>query len=345
MPRPVLRLEDPVRTTNINPLVPRFDRHDSNESFQMFSASTDSSHRARSIGGSFESSQALGSSGPIPERWTLARRPSNTPDHRRPSTSLDVPCSSPSCSRLEELDRATKQTVPAISSDKHPQRPISATRIIHEEDTFTHKPHPDSINPEMIPSKQPTLTCSDFLPSPSDPPPLPWSATAMLRPLIDYHLHSLQDTQLPTHLLLLLGPCIAHDIPPALITSLLLTYHNQLVSLSLHVQAAKLRKIAFSRGYSEIAEHGTYGISTGGAWCTVCKKGSKGDKPGFCTRCKQYRADCPVCNGEGSAALLPQDHPTSSSKENSWGWCQHCGHGGHVECLQRWWDDEEASEG
>ncbi|KAI4251530.1 MAG: hypothetical protein LQ352_004800, partial [Teloschistes flavicans] len=288
IPRPVLRLDDPMKTTNLDPLVPRFDRHDSNESFQMFSASTDSSRRARSMEGSFESSQASGSSGPIPERWNLARRPSNAQDHWEPSTSLEIPDTSPSYSRSKEPDNFTEQTAAATGDDQHPQRSTSATRIIHKEDTIACDPHPNPDEPDTATSKQPTLTSSDFLPSPSDPSPLPWFATAMLRPLIDYHLHSLQDAQLPTYLILLLGPYIAHDYLPALITSVLLTYHDQLVSLSLYVQAAQLRRIAFSQGYSEVAEHGTYGIGSGGAWCTVCNKASKGEDAGYCTRCKQH---------------------------------------------------------
>ncbi|KAL9577801.1 MAG: hypothetical protein Q9212_006131 [Teloschistes hypoglaucus] len=277
IPRPVLRLDDPTKATNLDPLVPRFDRHDSNESFQMFSASTDSSRRARSMGGSFESNQASEGSGPIPERWNLARRPSNAQDHWGPSTSLDVPDTSPSYSRPKEGDSITNQTAAATADDQHRQRSISSTRIIHEEDTIVHEPHSNPHEPDTTTSEQPPLTSSDFLPSPSDPSPLPWSATAMVRPLIDYHLHSLQDTQLPTHLILLLGPYIAHDIPPALITSILLTHHNQLVSLSLYVQAAQLRRLAFLQGYTEVAEHGTYGIATGGAWCTVCNRASKGE--------------------------------------------------------------------
>ncbi|KAI4105989.1 MAG: hypothetical protein L6R37_002450 [Teloschistes peruensis] len=370
IPRPVLRLDDPTKTTNLDPLVPRFDRHDSNESFQMFSASTDSSRRARSMGGSFESSQASGSSGPIPERWNLARRPSNAQDHWVPSRSFDVPDTSPSYSRPNEPDSVTKQTAGATADDQHSQRSFSTTRIIHEEDTIVHDPNSDSNEPNSTTSEQPALTSSDFLPSPSDPSPLPWSATTMVRPLIDYHLHSLQDTQLPTHLILLLGPYIAHDIPPALITSILLTYHNQLVSLSLYTQAAQLRKLAFLQEHTEVAQHGTYGIASGGAWCTVCNRASKGDVVGYCNRCKQHWGDCPICDGQGPAALLlslqeqqekddaagppHQQPPTTSTANNnntttnnSWTWCQYCGHGGHATCLATWWDDDppHASEG
>lgn len=175
----------------------------------------------------------------------------------------------------------------------------------------------------------------------------------MLRPLIDYHLEQLSDVQLPTHLLLLLGPYVEHNISAAVKTSIFLSYHNQLVSLSLYIQAAQLRKIA-SAQCSEIAEHGTYGITIGGPWCTNCNKSSKGDRSGFCSRCQKYWANCPVCNGEGPDAIIEgnmaESRTATASKSlqsgnYSWSWCQDCGHGGHVGCLRVWWDDVQASEG
>ena len=68
-PRPVLRLDNPGQTT-VDVQDKHLSRHDSNESFQMFSASTDSSHRARSLASSFAGSENLGSLGPSSKRWT-----------------------------------------------------------------------------------------------------------------------------------------------------------------------------------------------------------------------------------------------------------------------------------
>ncbi|KAL8731896.1 MAG: hypothetical protein Q9181_004147 [Wetmoreana brouardii] len=257
-PRPLLRLEDSLQTTNGDPLVPRFDRHDSNESFQMFSPSTDSSHRARSMASSFESSQASGSSGPIPERWNLARRPSNARDPRRLMLSNDSRDRLPSYDISQQSASAPEAMSSKSISDQPLERPTSTTRVIHLEDTVANGQSPNTENAQPNEHDANAFIDADFLPSLHDPLPPPWTATAMLGPLIDYHINLLSDTQFPAYLLLLLGPYIANNIPPALITSILLTYHSQLVSLGLYVQAAQLRKAASSHGHSELAEHGTY---------------------------------------------------------------------------------------
>ncbi|KAL9591924.1 MAG: hypothetical protein Q9179_007237 [Wetmoreana sp. 5 TL-2023] len=261
-PRPLLRLEDSLQTTNGNPLVPRFDRHNSNESFQMFSASTDSSHRARSMASSFESSQASRSSGPIPEGWSLARRPSNARDPRRLMLSSDSRDRPPSYDISQQSESAPEAMSSQSASDQPLERPTSTTRIIHLQDTIANGQSPNTENAQPNEHEANAFIDADFLPSLHDPPPPPWTATAMLGPLIDFHLNRLSDTQLPAHLLLLLGPYIANNLIPAFITSILLTYHSRLVSLGLYVQAAELRKVASSHGHSELAEHGTYDMGS-----------------------------------------------------------------------------------
>ncbi|KAL8799412.1 MAG: hypothetical protein Q9182_005897 [Xanthomendoza sp. 2 TL-2023] len=247
-PRPVLRLEDSIQTMENNPLIPRFERQDSNESFQMFSASTNSSQRARSVIGSFESSQGSGSSGPVPERWDVARRASNIQDPRRPCESRD---SSPSC--LKAPKEAPQTSAPFSAYDRSLERPTSTTRTVHEDTTNPNEVfHVDSGKTNE--HERDGFVESDFHPCTDDPPPAFWTATGMLRPLIDFHLNQLSDVQLPAHLLLLLEPYIEHDIPASLVSSIFLDYHRQLVSLSLYSQAASLRKFASVQS-ADIAEY------------------------------------------------------------------------------------------
>lgn len=355
-PRPVLRLEDSIQMMENNGLVPRFDRHDSNESFQMFSASTDSSHRARSLIGSFESSQGSGSSGPVPERWDVARGPSSVPGQRRPSTPNEPRDNAPSRILLEAPTEAPSTSALLSANGRYLERPTSTTRIVHEQDTTFSDEAPNGGTAEADGIETDDWVESDFYPSPDDLPPAFWTATGMFRPLIDYHLNQLADVQLPVHLLLLLGPYIENDIPDVLVSSILSDYHSQLVSLSLYPQAAQLRKLASVRfgDVADVAENGTYGINAGGPWCTNCNKSSKGDKVGFCSRCQQYWAECPVCDGYGPISIMSKGTikvaaETTGAEEGpsqrTWGWCQDCGHGGHVGCLRAWWDDAEASEG
>ncbi|KAL8922707.1 MAG: hypothetical protein Q9208_005020 [Pyrenodesmia sp. 3 TL-2023] len=351
IPRPVLRLEDSVSTPGRDPFIPRFDRHDSNESFQMFSASTDSSHRARSMGGSFESSQPSGGSDLVPQRWHDRRRPSTGHDSWAPSMSNDARTRRLSNNPSKRMNGDSELTTLLPAGDRFLERSILPTRTVNEEDMGVHDPNPRDDVPETDARDKDVYIESDFLPSSEDPPSAPWTATAMLRPLVDYHLEQLTDVQLPAHLLLLLDFHVETNVPAALMTSILLTYHNQLTSLSLHLPAAQLRKVA-SRRCPEVAEHGTYGITVGGPWCSKCNKASKGERPGFCLRCHEYWASCPVCDGQGPTAVSRDDSsgPVVASKshqsgDSSWVWCQGCGHGGHLGCLRLWWEDVTASEG
>lgn len=350
IPRPVLRLEDSISTPGTDPFIPRFDRHDSNESFQMFSASTDSSHRARSMGDSFESSQPSEGSELIPQRWHDRRRPSTGHNSWRPSISNDARSRRPS-NYLAGGSNGKSELAPVLPASNQPlERPTFSTRTVNQEDILVQDPGPRDVS-ETGKSPEDTYAESDFLPSPDDPPAAPWTATAMLRPLVDYHLEQLSDVQLPAHLLLLLDSHVESSIPAALATSILLTYHSQLTSLSQFLPAARLRKVASHR-CPEVAEHGTYGITVGGAFCSKCKKASKGDKPGYCLRCHEYWANCPICDGQGPMTVSRDDSSgdVAASKshlscDSSWVWCQGCGHGGHIGCLRLWWDDVTASEG
>lgn len=134
-PRPLLKLEDSVQNTRNDALAPRFDRHDSNESFQMFSASTDSSHRAKSMAGSFDSSQPSEGSDLTPQRWNGNHQPSNVSNARKLSTMDDHLDRQHFKSARRRPDDAI-QTNTALPTDEQPlERPTSNTRIINSEDT------------------------------------------------------------------------------------------------------------------------------------------------------------------------------------------------------------------
>ncbi|KAL8713203.1 MAG: hypothetical protein Q9220_002724 [cf. Caloplaca sp. 1 TL-2023] len=220
IPRPVLRLEGTIPAATVDPRVPRLDRHDSNESFQMFSASTDSSHRARSLMNSFGSSHATGSSGPISQQSNAeqsidsqrSQRPSSPDDIRNSPNRLRVP------RELEKFARLEDTELPEADDGKHIK---STTRIVHEQVSTAHEPKVEDIEVEENDKNADGLDEVNLLPSSDDPPPAPWTATALLRPLIDYHTIELCDVQLPAHLLLLLDRYIENDLPDALVSSIM----------------------------------------------------------------------------------------------------------------------------
>ncbi|KAL8946914.1 MAG: hypothetical protein Q9222_006749 [Ikaeria aurantiellina] len=254
IPRPVLRLEGTIPVTTADPHVQRFDRHDSNESFQMFSASTDSSHRARSLMSSFGSSQATGNSGPIPQQSRAEKNLINTQEDQKPSGPDNIRKSLDSLGAPREVEGFARTEDGKIFEEENRERATSTTRIVHTQDLAAHESQNkdveiDEANDNIVDG----FKEANLLPSPDDPAPAPWMATAMLRPLIDYHTIELGDVQLPAHLLLLLDRFIENDFPDALISSILLDYHRQLSSFSLYSQAAQLRKVACLR-YPGIAD-------------------------------------------------------------------------------------------
>lgn len=353
-PRNLVRLDQPMQSVT-SLLTPRIDRHDSNESFQnaqMFSASESSSLQADSLPGSFDVTNSLEST-EEPERFNVIpmahsdmRGQYHDPSVLRLDSESSVtggvyparPSSSSLRNKSDPLLHTDSET-PPVFRPSHPKLPIIHIKDIDNSQAAASDRGIESTINDIPSDLSPRLYGS------LDPPP--WTSSAMLGPLVTYYTTDLSSVQLPTQLLLTLAPHITHSIPPALVLSVLLTYHDQLTSLSLHCQAAHIRNLAYPV-YPDVSDHGAYGITPGGPWCTICQKPSKGDKPRYCERCNQSWAPCPVCNGEGP--ISAHEAPNTEIKEprgasSLWAWCQECGHGGHAGCLRVWWGDALMSEG
>ena len=359
IPRPLLRLDDPTSMVGSGLNVPTFG-HESEESFQLLSASTDSSHRGRSVIGSFDSNPDSQKSTSTPERELppIDQLYDNTDqedalvfdDEAQMRAPGSPPASGLMSISLQRGQRAVEYgesvALAVIQRPAHSQQPI-----VHLEN-MEEWPSAPITRIEEPTAGSGSYLMSDFLPPEQEPDYFPpWTATAMFAPLTNYHTYKLHDAQLPAYLLLHLAPYLSQRFSYERATLILLQYHSQLVSLELYAQAAELRNHAHP-DYVEVAEHGLYQIVPGGPWCTVCHKPSKGSRPRYCQRCKQPWAKCPICNGEGvtsirnSPRVLAQAAPSTSNypkgSDNLWGWCQECGHGGHSGCLRIWWGMEES---
>lgn len=351
-PRPLLRLDDPFHIPR-DFLAPSLGRHDSNESFQMFSASTDSSHRAGSMIGSFGSNRGSEGSGSTPEKLRLVPTHENREGNSHPDILLED--EQPHQDILPPTDTGTLPYVLAedlsqsslsevVSYTQRPPDPKPP--IINVNDLNSSRSHHSMLKVKTT-AMNSKFVVSDFIHSDDMSLSRPWTASAMLAPLINYHITTLSDTQMPAFLILYLAPYVNLSIPPQLELSIILSYHEQLSSLSLYCEASHLRNLV-EKVHPEVTEHGTYGITPGGPWCTVCRKPSKGDRDNFCERCKNSWGSCPVCDSE--RPILPLDPEEVGVLEPCkgdalWSWCQGCGHGGHVGCLRVWWDDPVLSEG
>ena len=358
-PRPVLRLDEPMDIPRRASLIPRLDRHDSGESFQMFSASTDSSHRALSTIGSFgENQRSDHLHFPIDSWQQKLRRNSsskqNDNSNRFISTNdssnidqLDLP-------RSESLRQETENASPLKASHPSPCRPIDPKPpLIHLNPSLRLAPEQNSTVAE-------TPTCHhDFLSVDFNPPaslpanPKPWSATTLIPAIIEFHLESLSDIQFPTFLIMYLLPFYPNLFSDQQVISTLMGYHEQLNSLSLFIQATELRKVCYPK-YPEIYELTISKTQVATFFCMNCRKPVKGDTAGYCKRCRQPWGDCPVCETLGTP-FHPSDHLTTDrfgydldypeGADALWTWCQECGHGGHLGCLKYWWSDPDTSEG
>ena len=360
-PREVLNLDELASLPRNISLAPRLGRHDSNESFLMFSASTDSSHRAMSTGGSFGVySESSDPSETVPERYHHGPRRYSHSDHAEENGIDNTSLPSEPQARDEsdqplvvESSDAAEETLNPVIILSPPCRPSKLeSPKIHLRGNL----HPEQ---GVEPASRQTHPLSDsFIPSDFDPPTFaspnskPWSATALIPPVIDFHLNSLSDVQFPVFLFLYLFPFFPFLFEHNQFASILHGYHEQLDSLSLFIQATELRKACYSVN-PEIFEQ-CLGKSMAVFFCMTCDKPVKGDSAGYCRRCKQPRGMCPVCDSVNNP-LQPSDQPTIDTFDYEipfprgavalWWWCQECGHGGHHGCLKFWWEDAKISEG
>ena len=368
IPRPLLRLDDPFQLNGPSLGAASIDRHNSNESFQLFSASTDSSTRAQSTMGSSGSNPGSEKTSSTPEYVSALndREDEESRGHGQSALVFDDEASLRSLASSPALPttvphhqpkKALEQPAPLMSN----YRPGITAPTLHLEDLQSHDhgqliPDPPTI--QSLPSEHDFYLLSDFeRPKQRSPILHPWTATAMFEEILDYYTLELHDAQLPAYLVLHLAPYLNHSIPFERCNLILLQYHAQLLTHQLYVEADALLNLC-DPDYPDVVDNGLYDIATGGPWCTVCQKSNKGRIPNFCERCKQRWAECPICYGAGLGSprrhmLGPTDWPYSSPNALSgkpqegkdfWGWCQECGHGGHADCLRVWWGDP-ASEG
>ncbi len=373
IPRPLLRLDDPFQMNGPGSGVAGIDRHDSNESFQLFSASTDSSNRAQSIMGSFESNPGSDNTSSTSERLNaLHYREDEDEDgtnHEQSALVFDDEASLRSPASFPASPTTVPHNQPKKPSQQHyapatlmsSYRPSNTAATIHHEDMETNGRGQWVLDPpttQKSPSEPEHYILSDFDPPKQRPPiPYPWTATAIFEEIIGYYTLKLHDAQFPAYLVLHLSPYLNHSISFERCNLILLQYHEQLVTHQLFVEADALLNLC-DPDFPDVAEKGLYHIASGGPWCTVCQKSSKGRTPNYCERCQQHWAECPICCGAGLGS--PRRHTQISTnwrntplskilsrqqeRNDLWGWCQECGHGGHAGCLRVWWSDP-ASEG
>ncbi|KAI9802498.1 MAG: hypothetical protein M1825_002883 [Sarcosagium campestre] len=347
--RPPLTLDPPRDTHNSPSPNSHIQRFESQESFPMFSASTDdSSHLKNSLPGSFDSLHHH----PDPPNAGAANSWEGDEEDRylNNGRSYDSSLPAPSgggggyqTSSSERIPFPIDRSVPSAGSPDYPH--IQVTQLSNLQPNTSH-PALNTSHPTLPRMTSTALEApkpaSFVLPAPASPPDA-LTTTSILTQLLPYHLGTLTDALNPTMLLLLLSPHLPPTtLPPFLSLSIIRTLHMTLLSAKLFVSAAALRNIAHPL-HPSLMGSGSGGDDeafTIGLLCTDC--GAKLPSPhahahadavtstSRCPRCRSVAAACPICHARTPGLR--------------WAWCQGCGHGGHKPCLDEWWA-ESASEG
>lgn len=303
-PKKVLTLDPPMES-NRPPASGRYQRHDSSESFPMFSASTDSSQLPKSLGASFSSngrlherriSDASGQAG----SYSNGRPAATT----RRGSSLDTAQEEP-----EDLDDDLDES--ALEEDRvHLERPSSPPPLLTESTPIEH------------PSSEDNCRTSDFstgtqaypaaagifedisqvtLPLAPDATDLkPWSIEAIMKEAIRYYHSSSSsvDIQTAAHLLhklhVVFQDC-EQILPYEECEAVFKAYNEHLIRHSMELEAAELR-LSCVPGYPAVYDYAQSDTFMN-VFCYTCQRPYENPTRdnARCHRCGTPQAACSIC--------------------------------------------------
>ncbi|PSS08680.1 hypothetical protein M430DRAFT_22912 [Amorphotheca resinae ATCC 22711] len=342
------RLEYPNRDETVRRMQPQ--RHDSGESFQMFSTSGESQ------AGKFMSSSGSDRGHGRPLRDIVSSWESSLPSqaHRNSIDSSAPGQSVASDEHITSSSVAVPQEIPKKAS-RSPAPPIFRIQEASGPSKIEEEPTKKSVEEETIKSAlservsdDPNIIENDFLPWPNDPefviPPI--DPAVLVQRSIEFEAQT--GALNASAMLLLLRPFL----PPEAIdhiqaAAILKQYQQRLNSMKLFYEAALLRNLCvplYPTVFAMAQENTTVGY-----FCTDCYKPLENDPliPGSvwrCPRCQQAMDTCAVCRHRE-----PQDDFGYDAEDtvNSviWWYCPGCGHGGHTACMAAWHSGPEYEEG
>ncbi|CAG7945461.1 unnamed protein product [Penicillium salamii] len=293
-PKKVLTLESPMES-NRPPPVERYGRHDSSESFPMFSTSTDSSHPSKSAGASYSSTGQLDSS-KFQDSGQSVTRPATT--LRRESNLA---------STREEPEDEMLDEVSMEMSRLHLERPSSPPPLIKEstplEEHVEHFPAGGAPYASTMPLPYSTLDGISRvqIPLSSDGTDLkPWGIEAILQEAVRYYHSSSSsvDIQTAAHILqklhILFRDC--EEILPYEESEMVFkTYNEHLIRHSMDLEAAELRLSCVST-YPAVYDY-AQSDSFINVYCYTCQRPFENPTQDNtrCHRCNTPQAACSIC--------------------------------------------------
>jgi WD40 repeat protein len=321
-------------------------RHDSGESFQMFSTSGES-HRTKppsstDSAGQGSPSQASQMVQDIESSWDSSAA-SDPRHHRSFGSGIS--------SNLSDSGRYNLQPMPSQSVHRPILRPegrsdspfenvnnefeLGTSGIVESTAHFVTDIDESSLD----------ILDVDYLPHEFDPPfvPGPIDPYVLIKRTVQFELQTgcLNAAVIILVLKPLLNPGVLDDIQAA---AILRQYHHRLTGMNLFSEAALLRKLCYPT-YRSTYSQGSNDITIGYI-CTSCnspmgvEKVQTGVRISKCKSCRSYLESCTVCqlDDEPPENIVGNEAHENEPKNESrrWWWCQGCGHGGHTPCMQTW---------
>ena len=225
------------------------------------------------------------------------------------------------------VSKGIRRNSAAPSQDTEP-RSVSSREVPTSKRPSTSEYVPDLESKNFI--------LSDFLPTTSQPSPMPHlSLQSLVTALVPYLLGPVpSDTLTACAIITLLIPLFPDLLPPPICLHISQVQHDNLVNRELFTSATSLRKLLLPLGPTFQSIWYTYTADVALTFsCLVCGKALKDDHR-KCSKCKARVLNCMICgDSRSSKGLKLRD------------WCQSCSHGGHVRCVEEWFGDENTSLG
>jgi len=315
-------------------------RHDSGESFQMFSTSGDSAP-GRFMPSSESEVSPRKDSGNSEQslRERVSSWEDNVVSHSRYRPSLDSEILDESSSSDVANSHNTDSSTQSTEIDNQPAPPTIRLNKSSEAVNNGIPKAPDLHTPPAKKiSNDPNIIESDYYPWSSDPDFIvsPIDPALLVQRIIAFETQT--GSLNASAILLLLRPLLPlHAIDSIQSNAILTTYHHRLTAMSLFSEAALLRNLCVPL-YPSVFATSQHEISIA-FFCTSCSKPLDNDPliPGSqwrCPRCKESIDACSICK-----------HREVDGMDQEWWYCPGCGHGGHMNCMREWHAGEEYEEG
>ncbi|XHG06714.1 hypothetical protein AWENTII_009901 [Aspergillus wentii] len=300
-PKKPLSLESPMDPTK----AAGFHRHGSSESFPMFSASTESSHPAKSTGASYTSNSKLYEASNIASHNSIEGGEVD-------ENGIEAPLLTPGTVQdgVEIRGGASFGESPPDTNHVHLERPSSPPPLLTESSpikTLEQEADSQIIDPSsdvqsthfVIPGTNEDLSGVTLPITPDVTENKPWSVEVLLKEAIrHYHSSSQADIQSAAHLLhklhVLFQDC-EKILPFEDCEMIFQTYNEHLLRQFMYVEAAELRQLCVP-SYPSVYEYAQTD-SFMNVFCFTCKRPYENPRHdnSRCHRCNTPQDPCAIC--------------------------------------------------